>query len=217
MIIKAIETVYKGYKFRSRLEARWAVFFDALGIKWQYELEGFDLGGTWYLPDFWLLDYHKWVEIKPTEQHLDSDTQAKFWKFANNIGRIDDLGNWVGSCMLVGEPYLNEYKVFRSHPSNEGQLSTFLNEAWIHCPLCHNISLSHYNLDYGRYEGFTTASVYCWNCDSVDRNWKETADTWFYKGDVETKLKSYITESPKLMMAYNAARQARFEHGQNGH
>lgn len=28
MTIKAIDTIYKGYKFRSRLEARWAVFFD---------------------------------------------------------------------------------------------------------------------------------------------------------------------------------------------
>ena len=32
--IKAIETSYKGYLFRSRLEARWAVFFDALGLVW---------------------------------------------------------------------------------------------------------------------------------------------------------------------------------------
>jgi hypothetical protein len=32
--IVAIPTRYKGYHFRSRLEARWAVFFDALGIKW---------------------------------------------------------------------------------------------------------------------------------------------------------------------------------------
>jgi len=39
--IKAIETVYNGYKFRSRLEARWAVFFDALGIEYEYEKEGF--------------------------------------------------------------------------------------------------------------------------------------------------------------------------------
>ncbi len=30
--IKAIETRYKGYRFRSRLEARWAVFFDALSV-----------------------------------------------------------------------------------------------------------------------------------------------------------------------------------------
>ena len=51
--IKAIETYYKGYRFRSRLEARWAVFFDAAGIKYEYEPEGFDLGGgLYYLPDF---------------------------------------------------------------------------------------------------------------------------------------------------------------------
>ena len=43
-MIKAIETQYKGYRFRSRLEARWAVFFDALQVRWDYELEGFDLG-----------------------------------------------------------------------------------------------------------------------------------------------------------------------------
>ena len=64
--IKAIETVYKGYRFRSRLEARWAVFFDALGVKWEYEKEGFDLGEAgWYLPDFWLPGLNLWFEIKP--------------------------------------------------------------------------------------------------------------------------------------------------------
>ncbi|MBK9515513.1 MAG: hypothetical protein IPO05_18320 [Flavobacteriales bacterium] len=52
-MIKPIETRYKGYRFRSRLEARWAVFFDALGLEWEYEPEGFDLGdGVYYLPDF---------------------------------------------------------------------------------------------------------------------------------------------------------------------
>ena len=40
--IKAIETFYKGYHFRSRLEARWAVFFETLGIPWKYEVEGFE-------------------------------------------------------------------------------------------------------------------------------------------------------------------------------
>jgi len=64
-MIKAIETRYKGYRFRSRLEARWAVFFDALGIKWEYEKEGYDLGAAgWYLPDFWLPDQKVWIEVK---------------------------------------------------------------------------------------------------------------------------------------------------------
>ena len=41
--IKAIPTKYNGYTFRSRQEARWAVFFDHLGIEYEYEKEGFDL------------------------------------------------------------------------------------------------------------------------------------------------------------------------------
>ena len=67
-MIKAIDTYYKGYKFRSRLEARWAVFFDSLDIKWEYEKEGFHLGqGINYLPDFWLPEVNMWAEVKPEE------------------------------------------------------------------------------------------------------------------------------------------------------
>ena len=66
MAIKAIDTSYKGYLFRSRLEARWAVFFDALGVEWEYEKEGYDLGGVYYLPDFYLPAVG-WIEIKGTE------------------------------------------------------------------------------------------------------------------------------------------------------
>lgn len=72
MTIAAIPTKYSGVLFRSRLEARWAVFFDALGIKWQYEAEGYQLkDGTRYLPDFRLAipgdanTHHAFVEIKP--------------------------------------------------------------------------------------------------------------------------------------------------------
>lgn len=64
-MLKAIETVYHGYRFRSRLEARWAVFFNTLGWRWEYEKEGFEFeDGTRYLPDFWLPDIEAWVEVK---------------------------------------------------------------------------------------------------------------------------------------------------------
>lgn len=71
MTIKALETSYAGHKFRSRLEARWAMFFDALGIKWEYEPEGYKLSnGECYLPDFWLPGFNDkekgtYVEVKP--------------------------------------------------------------------------------------------------------------------------------------------------------
>lgn len=79
--MKAIETRYKGYRFRSRLEARWAVFFDALGLRWEYEPEGFDLGSAgFYLPDFYLpdLDGGTWVEVKPCRDEIWNDEPK--WK-----------------------------------------------------------------------------------------------------------------------------------------
>lgn len=50
--VKPITTAYKGCLFRSRLEARWAVFFDALGIPWEHEPEVFETPHGRYLPDF---------------------------------------------------------------------------------------------------------------------------------------------------------------------
>ena len=62
--VKAIETQFDGYHFRSRIEARWALVFKLLGQPYEYEKEGYDLGGSWYLCDFWLPRDHAWVEIK---------------------------------------------------------------------------------------------------------------------------------------------------------
>ena len=70
-MIKAIETRYAGCRFRSRLEARWAVFFDHSGIPWQYEVEGWQLdtylGRIQYLPDFRLFN----GQIAEVKGHLD--------------------------------------------------------------------------------------------------------------------------------------------------
>lgn len=70
MKIKPIETEYHGLRFRSRLEARWAVFFDEIGINYHYEPDGFDLGDEWYLPDFYLDDFGIYVEIKPFDRSV---------------------------------------------------------------------------------------------------------------------------------------------------
>lgn len=64
-MIKPIETKWKGYRFRSRLEARWAVFFEAMGWRWEYEPQGFQTRMGPYLPDFFLPDHECWLEIKP--------------------------------------------------------------------------------------------------------------------------------------------------------
>jgi hypothetical protein len=64
MTITAIQTRYAGCRFRSRLEARWAVFFDHLGVPWQYEPQGFELEHGPYLPDFFLPSIDTWYEVK---------------------------------------------------------------------------------------------------------------------------------------------------------
>lgn len=72
---KAIPTRYAGCHFRSRLEARYAVLFDKLGIRWEYEAQGYYVGEDdekrRYLPDFWLPADRLWVEVKGTEESLD--------------------------------------------------------------------------------------------------------------------------------------------------
>src|SRR5271166_825037 len=71
-VVRPIETRYAGCRFRSRLEARWAVFFDAMGIPWQYEAEGFTLSdGRNYLPDFLLPECGTWAEVKGSADRLD--------------------------------------------------------------------------------------------------------------------------------------------------
>lgn len=63
-----LPTFYKGITFRARGEARWAVFMDSIGVKWQYEVDGYQFSdGTRYLPDFWLPELNFWVEIKGAE------------------------------------------------------------------------------------------------------------------------------------------------------
>lgn len=66
--IKAIETQYKGYRFRSRIEAKWALFFDLFGVEWEYEAEGYTFDGQCYLPDFWFpksFGGFEYAEVKP--------------------------------------------------------------------------------------------------------------------------------------------------------
>lgn len=121
--IKPIETSYNGYRFRSRLEARWAVFFDAAGIKYEYEPEGFKRqNGMCYLPDFYFPEEHMYVEVK-----------------ANRPGCLRELEKAMGfigqeiPCLLVLSEIPNPtdallmFPVLYYHPVNQRILIR-------HCP-----------------------------------------------------------------------------------
>lgn len=75
--LKPIATWYAGTKFRSRAEARWAVLFDVLEIRWEYEREGYELSCGWYLPDFWLRDLDCFAEVKGGTDQWDAPALCK--------------------------------------------------------------------------------------------------------------------------------------------
>lgn len=130
--LKAIETQYKGYRFRSRLEARWAVFFDLIGVQWEYEPEGFDLGPVgYYLPDFRITDIHGspfYLEIKaikPKDENADraritSEEKAKCAALSLHSGAFvwlvcgDPVEN-VSSCFGKGVEDLKDCQLGFSH------------------------------------------------------------------------------------------------------
>lgn len=189
--MKAIETIYKGYRFRSRLEARWAVFFDALGVPYQYEPEGFDLGKAgYYLPDFYLPEQDRWVEIKP-----DS------WPSHPVFDMMDEDHTLWSLVVLVGQPWLDPDAVschsYRGHTlcstdsgdgphwGYQGFISCDHPYLWCECPVCHTVGIE--------FDGRSARLCACLNVN-----------------------KAYNTGSPRLLAAYREARQARFEHGQIG-
>lgn len=100
---KAIETEYKGYRFRSRLEARWAVFFDEVRIAWEYEVEGYELSnGIKYLPDFYLPQFQLFVEIKPLITQ-EPDWKEKVVKWEDKCRQYrTDTGNAI--LIVYGDP-----------------------------------------------------------------------------------------------------------------
>jgi len=133
---KVIETVYDGYNFRSRLEARWAVFFNALDIKYEYEKEGYQLQ-SWYLPDFWLPEQDCWIEIKgnePTSEEqslayeLGNFTNKNVYIFFGEIPNPDKIG-------FGGEN--NKDSAYMCYPAWDNYY------AWTQCPHCSKLTIQY--------------------------------------------------------------------------
>lgn len=116
--IKPIETAYNGYKFRSRLEARWAVFFDASKIAYHYEPEGFVLSdSSHYLPDFYLDDFGVYVEIKPFDRNVVNHVgDGNKWEQKCKLFR-DSTGKAILLC--YGDPAENGWKILFAYDTTD--------------------------------------------------------------------------------------------------
>lgn len=97
--IRPIETKYNGYRFRSRLEARWAIFFGAVGLDYQYEVEGFKMGDMEYLPDFYIPSIDRWFEIKGKPMSIEEIKKCEQFCY-----RTDNKN--IKFSILIGAPEL---------------------------------------------------------------------------------------------------------------
>ena len=227
--IKAIETVYNGYRFRSRLEARWAVFFDAMGIEYQYEPEGYTLkDGTRYLPDFYLPKAETHVEVKPNIREAIPDVErcAKMIVWGGPIQRLVFLSDIPGECdgglwhfpVLYWKCYgvVSGWYFFTDY-TREGKVSSasyrppfsfnYAGKIWVNEKRPFN-------------ESFNLGAVSDLTLRPSSRKYGTFVQDGSYARWVE---KSYTTEelvswqlyeNPNVFRAFRKARHARFEHGE---
>jgi hypothetical protein len=195
--IKAIETWYAGHRFRSRTEARWAVFFTNLRLRWEYERQGFLVGDEQrpYLPDFYLPDLGLWLEIKPVQAPNVDDLEhrplgLRNWEdFAAQVATEWDHDK---TAMLVG-PIPDPADVDKSGPPQAGRwydpgivILGDWHYAWCACP-----SGRHFDIQFEARSG----RIEC-GCPRV----------------LDGRLQS--GNHAAILNAYATARSARFEHGE---
>lgn len=176
-IIQAVPTRYAGVLFRSRLEARWAVFMDEVGQEWEYEPERISLpGGGTYLPDF-ITGEGGYLEIKGAEEALD---KPYLIRAAAVLGNLSILGP-VPHCRK-GVPIRTA----------------------LHAPGGHDVD--HVRMLRAWFDYRPGSDQYAVQNDY----WESTdPDHWLSPGVIEDR-------PCKGNCPYDAARGARFEHGESG-
>lgn len=187
--LKAIETEYKSHRFRSRCEARWAIFLDGLGINWEYEKEGFDLDGLWYLPDFWVPFWNAFIEVKGGQPSSDEIEKAV------RLAKASQSDVYI----VIGNPDPNRHRVLSI--GKKGQLDPDMGLArFRQCKTCPEVFLvwvDHNDNEYaGGSVGHPDVAAY------MEENPRhECLDKWpLMTGRVER--------------AFQMACAARFEHGE---
>jgi hypothetical protein len=198
--IKAIETRYAGCRFRSRLEARWAVFFDTLDIRWEYEREGLTLPSGPYLPDFWLPEFNAWVEIKgsaPTQREVRLAIEL-FHRGVESDAAGDGL---IKYRMLVGDIP----RICQAFPGDPDLFGLWMRQPRASWVLVFDGGTPVDPDDFRRVpDGFVTSSKNLLRTPIED--WELAQSFWAFAWATESALNAALT----------AARSARFEHGQHG-
>ena len=212
MPVTPIATKYNNYLFRSRLEARWAVFFDEMQIPYQYEIEGFEIAKeVRYLPDFYLPTQKAYVEVKGNEEQFHSD-----------LPRICDIirhpQSPVRRLIILGDiPYSKKsggiywFPVLYYSPLSD-------------CVCAEWRTIVEYPQGHGRiaFDWGTNEDAICKGTFERSTGWKSLRLSPYPDEELHPRKKCKDGSpqyrewqySEKLINAYAKARQARFEHGE---
>lgn len=207
--IKAIETHYNGYRFRSRLEARWAVFFDAAGIPYEYEPEGYVLSdGTCYLPDFYLPSLHMYLEIK--HSNIQREERLEAMKKLEELFDGDcfkEEGNGIVVALAIGEPFeYDTYCYCHFGVKKENSFKSWFDFYFAKGTVGYSIT---YDCGFKFDKNFVSINVYGIQTEGEFSNSAFDPTSPLING-------FQITKADYFKDAANKARQARFEHGECG-
>lgn len=194
--IKAIETQYNGYRFRSRLEARWATFFDAMGVKYQYESEGFQLGNIWYLPDFYLDTWDCFFEVKP---YFDLARTS-----VSELAKIDAFARNADTYLLLGLGTPGDRDINLVIPNPRGSTMHDIG-IWV----CSGCGRMYGSSGYIQIQLFAPRYKRKKSAKTNPNDW----DTWCEPCDQRLDIDQEIGWKRQIE-AENIARSARFEHGE---
>jgi hypothetical protein len=193
--IRPIQTFYDGHRFRSRLEARWAVFFNTLNIPYEYEKEGYvlDSGLGTYLPDFWLPEQDCWIEIKGTAPTGEDEERLKTIVLSTKKAGYIFFGPIYQPKSISDDSsaiHLNfEYDEDGEHVGWDDA------HWWCECHNCGALGI--------QFEG-RGARIQC-GCSHGD-----VGDSCSHDD------RCHAFDTPRLVAAYITARSARFEYGEKG-
>lgn len=152
--VKAIDTLYNGLYFRSRLEAKWAVFFDVAGMQYRYEPEGYDLGEHgYYLPDFFLPNVvlrrgqgndipGMFIEVKPG---YSDENNEKY--------RALSAGTGHPVILVCGLPFIEDVRYPYGVSADEGGIYEISHDCW-DCDMVFQGDVGRYSVEYseGNYD-----------------------------------------------------------------
>jgi hypothetical protein len=182
-------TLYREVLYRSRIEARWAVFYDTLGIKHKYEPMWAEVdsrrGYVNYKPDFEITvphdNYTYYVEIKDDSPTQEAITKACGW--ARDLGDVIIFFDLKPPKSDTESAWLFEWSDL------DDQVHRHTNMWWCECPKCGYLGIQEF--------GELPCKCYPETNSNAVREWEDVFGT---AGSLD------FTRTPRLLGAYSRAR-----------